>query len=166
MARSSGDARIPTDGPRRGGGSRKKLRRSKRGKGRLFSRDRQLSNSAIGLPRFPFPFLTLTVSLEAIFLALFVLASQNRLARQADRRSHLDLQIDLLAEREMTAVLHLLQDIADAHLDRVEKKPASYAEHPSAVRPSRHCGRRRDERTNAAGVVYPVTVRTLGGPLY
>jgi uncharacterized membrane protein len=46
---------------------------------------------------FPFPFLTMTVSLEAIFLALFVLASQNRLARQADKRSHLDLQIDLLA---------------------------------------------------------------------
>src|SRR5689334_12442639 len=40
---------------------------------------------------FPFPFLTMTVSLEAIFLALFVLASQNRLSRQADKRSHLDL---------------------------------------------------------------------------
>ena len=65
---------------------------------------------------FPFPFLTMTVSLEAIFLALFVLASQNRLARQADKRSHLDLQIDLLAEREMTAMLQLLQDIA-RHLD-------------------------------------------------
>ena len=65
---------------------------------------------------FPFPFLTMTVSLEAIFLALFVLASQNRLARQSDRRSHLDLQIDLLEEREMTAVLQLLQDIAQ-HLD-------------------------------------------------
>jgi uncharacterized membrane protein len=65
---------------------------------------------------FPFPFLTMAVSLEAIFLALFVLASQNRLARQTDKRSHLDLQIDLLAEREMTAVLQLLQDIA-RHLD-------------------------------------------------
>jgi len=65
---------------------------------------------------FPFPFLTMTVSLEAIFLALFVLASQNRLARQSDKRSHLDLQIDLLAEQEMTAVLQLLQDIA-RHLD-------------------------------------------------
>jgi uncharacterized membrane protein len=54
----------------------------------------------------------LTVSLEAIFLALFVLASQNRLARQSDKRSHLDLQIDLLAEREMTAVLQMLHDIA------------------------------------------------------
>jgi uncharacterized membrane protein len=65
---------------------------------------------------FPFPFLTMTVSLEAIFLALFVLASQNRLARQTDQRSHLDLQIDLLAEREMTAVLQLLRDIA-THLE-------------------------------------------------
>jgi uncharacterized membrane protein len=61
---------------------------------------------------FPFPFLTMTVSLEAIFLAWFVLASQNRLSRQADKRSHLNLQVDLLAEREMTAVLQLLQDIA------------------------------------------------------
>ena len=65
---------------------------------------------------FPFPFLTMTVSLEAIFLTLFVLASQNRLGRQADKRAHLDLQIDLLAEREMTAVLQLLNDIA-THLD-------------------------------------------------
>jgi uncharacterized membrane protein len=33
---------------------------------------------------FPFPFLTMTVSLEAIFLALFVLASQNRMAELAE----------------------------------------------------------------------------------
>ena len=66
--------------------------------------------------RFPFPLLTTVVSLEAIFLALFVLASQNRLSHQADKRAHLDLQVDLLAEREMTAVLQLLQDIAE-HLD-------------------------------------------------
>ena len=61
---------------------------------------------------YPFPLLTITVSLEAIFLALFVLASQSRLARQSDKRSHLNLQVDLLAEREMTAVLRMLQDIA------------------------------------------------------
>ena len=60
---------------------------------------------------FPFPFLTMTVLLEAIFLALFVLASQNRLARQADKHSHLDLQIHLLGEREMTAVLQLLRTL-------------------------------------------------------
>jgi uncharacterized membrane protein len=65
---------------------------------------------------FPFPLLTMIVSLEAIFLSLFVLESQNRLTAQADKRSNLDLQIDLLAEREMTVVLRLLQDIA-RHLD-------------------------------------------------
>lgn len=65
---------------------------------------------------FPFQLLTMMVSLEAIFLALFVLASQNRLAKQSDLRANLDLQIDLLVEREMTAVLQLLKDIAK-HLD-------------------------------------------------
>lgn len=57
---------------------------------------------------YPYPFLTLAVSLEAIFLALFVLASQNRMSEMADKRTHLDLQIDLLAEREMTAVLQMM----------------------------------------------------------
>jgi uncharacterized membrane protein len=65
---------------------------------------------------FPFQLLTLIVSLEAIFLALFVLATQNRLGKQADLRANLDLQIDLLAEREMTAVLQLLTEIA-THLN-------------------------------------------------
>lgn len=65
---------------------------------------------------FPFSLLTMIVSLEAIFLALFVLASQNRLGKQADLRANLDLQIDLLVEREMTAMLQLLRDIA-SHLD-------------------------------------------------
>ena len=66
--------------------------------------------------RFPFPILTIMLSLEAIFLALFVLASQNRLAKQSDLRANLNLQIDLLAEREMTTVLQLLKDIA-SHLE-------------------------------------------------
>ena len=58
---------------------------------------------------YPFSFLTLVVSLEAIFLSIFVLMSQNRAAWLADRRAHLDLQIDLLAERELTAMLHMLR---------------------------------------------------------
>jgi len=64
---------------------------------------------------FPFELLTMTVSLEAIFLSLFVLVSQNRMAKQSDTRAVLDLQIDLLAEREMTGVLKLTEAIA-AHL--------------------------------------------------
>lgn len=62
---------------------------------------------------YPFSFLTLIVSLEAIFLTLFVLISQNRLTHQTERRSHLDLQINLLAEQESTRTVELLQRIAD-----------------------------------------------------
>ena len=72
---------------------------------------------------FPFPLLTMTVSLDAIVLALFVLASQNRLAHQSDKRAHLNLQIDLLAEREMTIVLRLLQDIARHHDVKITVTP-------------------------------------------
>jgi uncharacterized membrane protein len=60
---------------------------------------------------FPFNFLTLVVSLEAIFLSIFVLMSQNRMSRLADRRAHLDLQVDLLAERELTVMLHMLKAV-------------------------------------------------------
>ena len=56
---------------------------------------------------YPFNFLTLVVSLEAIFLSVFVLMSQNRLTRLSEVRAHLDLQVNLLAERELTTMLEL-----------------------------------------------------------
>lgn len=62
---------------------------------------------------FPFNFLTLIVSLEAIFLSTFILISENRQAKIDERRSHLDLQINLLAEQESTKMLHLLKIIAE-----------------------------------------------------
>jgi len=58
---------------------------------------------------YPFSFLTFVVSLEAIFLSILVLISQNSLTRQAEQRAHLDLQINLLAEQESTATLRVLQ---------------------------------------------------------
>ena len=69
-----------------------------------------------GVPKFdPFPFtlLTTVVSLEAIFLTLFVLGSQNRLTQDADKRAHLDLQVNLLAEQEMTMVLRMLREVCE-----------------------------------------------------
>ena len=56
---------------------------------------------------FPFNLLTLAVSLEAIVLTGFVLMTQSRMTQQADKRGHLDLQINLLAEQELTAILKL-----------------------------------------------------------
>ena len=61
---------------------------------------------------FPFSFLTLVVSLEAIFLSIFVLISQNDLTRQSERRAQLDLQINLLAEQESSKTVALLERIA------------------------------------------------------
>ncbi|MBI2801109.1 MAG: DUF1003 domain-containing protein [Gammaproteobacteria bacterium] len=62
---------------------------------------------------FPFTFLTLVVSLEAIFLSAFILISQNRETRIAERRSRLDLQINLLTEQENTTMLKMLVRIAE-----------------------------------------------------
>ena len=57
---------------------------------------------------YPFNFLTMVVSLEAIFLSIFVLISQNRAARIDDMREELDLQINLISEREVTKVIKLI----------------------------------------------------------
>ena len=62
---------------------------------------------------YPFPLLMLLVSLEAIFLSLLILISQNMSATESERRHHLDLQINLLAERETTAILRLLTHMAE-----------------------------------------------------
>ncbi|MCC7366574.1 MAG: DUF1003 domain-containing protein [Dehalococcoidia bacterium] len=62
---------------------------------------------------FPFGLLTMVVSLEAIFLSTFVLVSQNRMQVLADRRSDLDLHINLLAEHEVTRLLAGVHAIAD-----------------------------------------------------
>jgi uncharacterized membrane protein len=61
---------------------------------------------------YPFTFLTLVVSLEAIFLSSFILISQNHEMRITERRSQLDLQINLLAEQENTKMLQLLDRMA------------------------------------------------------
>jgi uncharacterized membrane protein len=60
---------------------------------------------------FPFGILALVISSESVILTIFVLMSQNRLTRQAERRSHLDLQVGMLAEQELTAMLEMQQKI-------------------------------------------------------
>jgi uncharacterized membrane protein len=57
--------------------------------------------------RYPFNLLTLAVSLEAIVLTGFVLMAQAHMTQQADKRAHLDLQVNLLAEQELTAILRV-----------------------------------------------------------
>jgi uncharacterized membrane protein len=65
-------------------------------------------------PKFdPYPFILLAmiVSVEGVLLSTFVLMKQNRMQRKSDARDHLNLQIDLLAEKEVTKTLQLLRAI-------------------------------------------------------
>lgn len=69
-----------------------------------------------GVPAFdPFPFgiLTLIFSSEGVFLAIFILISQNRMTRQSDKRAHLDLQVSILAEQEMTMMLRMQRKLCE-----------------------------------------------------
>ena len=64
---------------------------------------------------FPYPLLSSITSLEAVLLAAFVLIKQNRMSTIADRRDHLDLQVNLLTERETTRIIQML-DRLSSHL--------------------------------------------------
>ena len=94
---------------------------------------------------FPFTFLTLIVSLEAIFLSTFILISQNLETRISERRSHLDLQLNMLSEQENTKMITILRAIAekvgadlshDPHLEALSEEtlPEKLAEQIEAKR--------------------------------
>jgi uncharacterized membrane protein len=57
---------------------------------------------------FPYPLLSSITSLEAVLLAAFVLMKQNRMGMVADRRDHLDLQVNLLTEQRATQIIQML----------------------------------------------------------
>ena len=79
---------------------------------------------------YPFPLLSAFLALEAVLLTSFVLIRQNAMDQQSERRNHLDLQINLLAEREADSILRALGAIAakfnielprDAESDEAER---------------------------------------------
>ena len=57
---------------------------------------------------FPFGLLTMVVSLEAIFLSIFVLMTQSRESRIAELREEMTLEVDLRVEEEVTKTLQLV----------------------------------------------------------
>ncbi len=60
---------------------------------------------------FPFPILNQIIALEAVLMTAFVLMKQNRMSKLADRRAHLNLQINLLTERETTKIIGMLLEV-------------------------------------------------------
>jgi uncharacterized membrane protein len=75
---------------------------------------------------YPFQFLTMAVSLEAIFLSIFVLVSQNRQASKDRLKAELDYQVDVKAEMEMslmtTKIHDLEQKLHHIHHDILEQR--------------------------------------------
>lgn len=55
----------------------------------------------------------MVVSLEGVFLATFVLITQNRMMMHTDRRDHLGLQVNMLTEQELTMVLRMLRQLCE-----------------------------------------------------
>lgn len=58
---------------------------------------------------YPFVLLNLVLSFQAAYATPILLMSQNRQSRIDERRNHLDLQINLLAEQENTEQLRMLR---------------------------------------------------------
>jgi uncharacterized membrane protein len=80
---------------------------------------------------FPFGVLALVVSSESVFLTIFVLISQTRMARQSERRSHLDLQVGMLSEQELTTILQMLQKLCQhvgVNVDSSRQEVQSFSE--------------------------------------
>lgn len=71
---------------------------------------------------FPFGFLTMIVSLEAIILSVFILVSQNRQSYITSLREELHMQVNLIAEEEITKVLKVLAEVREK-LGITEKDP-------------------------------------------
>ncbi|MGL5831154.1 MAG: DUF1003 domain-containing protein [Candidatus Altimarinota bacterium] len=69
---------------------------------------------------YPYGFLTMTVSLEAIFLSIIVLISQNRSSMIADMREEIDYNVNVRAEKEITKILNIVDKIQD-HLGVIEE---------------------------------------------
>jgi uncharacterized membrane protein len=60
---------------------------------------------------YPYGLLTMTVSLEAIFLSLFILISQNRQSQKSELRAELDYQVNLKTEKDVAEILSILRDM-------------------------------------------------------
>ena len=74
------------------------------------------ANRVSWIPRFdPYPFslLGMIVAVEAVVLSSFILMRQNRMAKRGERRDHLNLQVDLIAEKEVTKLLQMVQAICE-----------------------------------------------------
>lgn len=84
-------------------------------------------NLTLQRPPDPAPFFWLqgTVGLAAMLTATLILITQNRQTQEAEQRSQLDLQVNLVAEQKITKVIELLEELRrdlPSVRDRVDSK--------------------------------------------
>jgi uncharacterized membrane protein len=68
----------------------------------------------LGLPTWdapPFQGLQVVASVSALLMTIMVLTTQNRQSKQAEQRSHLDLQVNLLAEQKVAKLIELVEQL-------------------------------------------------------
>jgi uncharacterized membrane protein len=73
----------------------------------------------------PFSALQGLVSSNALLLTIAVLIRQNRMARVAEHRSHVDLQVNLLTEQKVTKILQLVDELG-RELTELRRPPESH----------------------------------------
>jgi uncharacterized membrane protein len=69
---------------------------------------------AVGLPVLdppPFSSMEACIGLAALLMTTMVLTTQNRQARHAEQRAHLDLQVNILAEQKIAKVIALVEEL-------------------------------------------------------
>lgn len=92
--------------------------------------------------------LAVTVSVEEVFLATFILMTQRRMMTQGDRRADLNLQISLLAEFEVTRLIAMTREIAKA-MNIKEMNEAELEELAKDIAPERVLERIDEHQRNA-----------------
>ena len=68
---------------------------------------------------------------QSLVLTIFMLISQSRMARQSERRSHLNLQVGMLSEQELTTILLMLQKLCQhmgVKMDSSRQEVQSFSE--------------------------------------
>ncbi len=76
---------------------------------------------------YPFILLNLVLAFQAAYTAPILMISQNRQAKISERRNHLDLQINMLAERETTEILRLLRLLCERSGVRLDEGNSAHA---------------------------------------
>ena len=82
---------------------------------------------------YPFNFLTMCVSLEAIFLSVFVLLSQNRQAAKDRVRADIEYDVNLRAELEVAQLHEKIDQLNADVLARLDQLSGQQSAHPTEI---------------------------------